>query len=210
MSDIFDNIKKLKAFEKIFLGFSNNKFILKDLDNPAEHFTMLFKSNGILDIHRTKEGSEKEYESLGKFDIFKTVLKIVSNPKEFENTLMDLFHSIKEVNFEESEYVDYKIASLKTKEELASIAKKEKKSIVIPKESIGEFDMSELLIPWKDAKNIIKDNAVVYDKNNAPIGYLFKKEEKFYYISINILEKSSLANFIFQMTNPEKLDDKTS
>jgi hypothetical protein len=210
MSDIFDNIKKLKAFEKIFLGFSNNKFILKDLDNPAEHFTMLFKSNGILDVHRTKEGSEKEYESLGKFDMIKTALKIVSNPKEFENALMDLVHSIKEVNFEESEYADYKIASLKTKEELASIAKKEKRSIVIPKESIGEFDMSELLIPWKDAKNIIKDNAVVYDKNNAPIGYLFKKEEKFYYISINILEKSSLANFIFQMINPEKLDDKTS
>ena len=87
---------------------------------------MLFKNNGILDIHRTKEGSEKEYESLGKFDLIKTVLNIVSNPKEFENTIMDLIHSIKEVNFEESEYADYKIASLKTKEELASIAKKEK------------------------------------------------------------------------------------
>ena len=210
MSDIFDDIKKLKAFEKIFLGFSNNKFILKDLDNPAEHFTMLFKNNGILDIHRTKEGSEKEYESLGKFDLVKTALKIISNPKEFENALMDVFHSIKEINFEESEYADYKIASLKTKEELASIAKKEKKSIVIPKESVEEFDMSKLLIPWNNAKTIIKDNAMVYDKNNAPVGYLFRKEEKFYYVSIDILQKSSIANLIFQMTNPEKLDDKTS
>ena len=77
---IFDNIKRLKAFEKIFLGFSNNKFILKDLDNPDEHFTMLFKNNGILDIHRTKEGSEKEYESLGKFDLVKTALKIILCP----------------------------------------------------------------------------------------------------------------------------------
>ena len=38
--------------------------------------------------------------------------------------------------------------------------------------------MFEGLIPWNLAKGKIKENAIVYDKHNVPVGYLFQKEDK--------------------------------
>lgn len=192
MSDVFKNIKRIKLLGKLFLGFSNNKIIFKDFDKSNEHVTMLFKPNGILDTHRTKEGSEKEYESLGIFDLGKTVQKIVSDPMILVNGL--------------TEFADYKIANFKTQEELASIVKREKKDIIIPVESLGEFFPFKDTILWKDAKDKIKDNALVLNKDGIPVGYLLKIQEKIVLISVNIMENPFVSKLLSMMINPEKFE----
>ena len=208
MDDIFENIKKIKAFDKIFLGFSNNKFILKDLDKSDEHQTMVFRENGILDLHKTTEGSEKKYESLGKFDLIKTVQKIITDPTILEKAVMEMVQNMKEVTFEELEYADYKISNIKTKEELSVIAKREKNNVIIPVESLAEFNMFDGLIPWNSAKGKINENAMVFDKNNMPVGQLFKKENRVFFLHLNIMENPFVSTLISLMTNPEKSDSE--
>jgi len=210
MGDIFDNIKRIKAFERIFLGFSNNKFIIKDLDKPEEHQTMVFRDNGIIDIHKTTEGSEKKYESLGKFDLAKTMQKILEDPTIFVKVAEEMAKSMKEINFNEPEYADYKIYNIKTKEELSHIAQRKKDDVIIPVESLAEFNFFEGAISWRDAKNKINENALVLDKNNSPIAYLFKKENSVFMMPINIIENQFVSDLISLMNNLEKLDEKTS
>lgn len=206
MNDGFDDVKRFKAFEKIFLWLGENKITIKDLDIPEEHITMLFKSDGILDVHKTKEGpeNEKEYESLGKFDLLGLAKELVKNPQIFVNAVTDLVDSIQKINFDEDEYAHLLVANMKTKEELYKILKKEKRKAVIPKESIDEFQIGKSTFPWKEAKNKIKENALVFDKE-IPIGYIFKKEKEFFYVPINVMEKSNLAELISKMTNLKKI-----
>ena len=206
MSDIFENIKRIKMLGKLFLGFSNNKIVLKDFDKPNEHVTMLFKSNGIMDIHKTKEGSEKEYESLGIFDLGKTVQKIVSDPMILVNGFTEFMKSAREVTFEEPEFADYKIANFKTKEEFSSIVKRKKKDIIIPIESLGEFFPYKDTILWKDAKGKIRDNALVLNNDGIPIGYLFRIQEKILLISVNVMENPLVSKLLSMMATPEKFE----
>lgn len=205
MNDDFDDVKRLKAFEKLFVWLGENKITIKDLDNPEEHFTMLFKSDGILDVHKTKEGTEKGYESLGKFDLLGLAKELVKNPQIFVNAVTDLVGSIQKINFDEDEYAHLLVANMKTKEEFYKIFKKEKRKAVIPKEALDEFQIGKSTFLWKEAKNKIKDNALVFDKD-IPIGYIFKKEKEFFYVPINVMEKSNLAELVSKMTNPEKID----
>jgi len=204
MSDPFENPKKIKAFDKLWLGFSNNKFIIKDLEEPNQHHTMLFKNNGIVDVHKTKEGTKKEYESVAKFDLVKTALNILTNPKEMKDAFMQFLQTMKEVNFEEPEYEHLTIANMKTKEELADIVKKEKKGLVIPIESLQEFQLGKSAIPWKEAKGKIKDNALVFDKEK-PAGYIFKKGVKYFYLPVADLMDTPVIQFFNKMMNPEKI-----
>ena len=206
MIDNFDDSKRFKAFDKLFLWLGENKITLKDLDNPEEHFTMLFKPDGILDVHKTKEGSKKGYESLGKFDLLGLAKELVKNPQIFVNALTDLVDSFQKINFDEDEYAHLLVTNMKTKEEFYKIFKKEKRKVVIPKESLDEFQIGKSTFPWKEAKNKIKNNALVFDKD-MPIGYIFKKEKEFFYVPINVMEKSNLAELVSKMTNPVKIDE---
>ena len=61
MSNSFGNIKRIKIFDKLFVSISNNKFIMKDFGTPDEHQTIVFRDNGIIDVHKTKEGPNKKY-----------------------------------------------------------------------------------------------------------------------------------------------------
>ena len=209
MSDPFENPKKIKAFDKLWLVFSNNKIIIKDLEEPDQHYTMLFKDNGIVDIHKTKEGSKKEYESIAKYDLVKTVQNILGNPKEMEDAFMQFLQTMKEVNFEESEYEHLAIANMKTKEELADIVKKEKKGLVIPIESLQEFQLGKSVIAWKEAKGKIKDNALVFDKEK-PAGYIFKKGVKYFYLPVADLMDTPVMQFFNKMMNPEKVSENNN
>jgi len=206
MDDILDGIKRIKAFEKLFVGLGNDKFIIKDLEKPDEHTTLAFRKNGILDVHKTKEGSEKEYESLGKFDLIKAVKDILADPKSFENALMDFVKGLKEVHFDEPEFEHFTVAIMKSKEELAKLAKKEKKNLSFPIETIADFDFRNSIIPWKEAKNKMNEYALVFDKT-LPVGYVWKVNGKFFYMSIDVMANSSVSRLITKMTNPEKLQD---
>ncbi len=210
MSHIFDNIKRIKMLGKLFLAFSNNKIVIKDFDKPNEHVTMLFKSNGIIDIHKTKEGSEKEkeYESLGVFDLIKSVQKIVSDPTILENGVTEFAKSAREVTFEETEFEDHNIYNFKTSEEFLSIAKRKKKDITIPIEAIDEIFPFKDTIPWNDAREKIRDNALVLNKEGIPIGFLLKVKEKYLLFSINIMENPFVSKLISMMTNLEKFEPK--
>ena len=206
MDDILDGIKRIKAFEKLFVGLGDDKFILKDLEKPDEHITMAFRKNGILDVHKTKEGSKKEYESLGKFDLIKTAKDILADPKGFENALMDFVKGLKEVHFDEPEFEHFTVAIMKSKEELTKLAKKEKKNLSFPIETIADFDIQSSIIPWKQAKNKMKESALVFDKT-LPVGYVWKVNGKFFYMSIDAITNSSISRLITKMTNPKKLQD---
>jgi len=60
MSDPFSGMKKFKIFDELFLALGNGKMVVKDLKKPNEHQTMLFLPNGIIDVHKTKEGTKKD------------------------------------------------------------------------------------------------------------------------------------------------------
>jgi hypothetical protein len=206
MVDILADIKRIKLLGKIFLGLSNNKLILKDFENPDEHITILFKQNGIIDIHKTKEGSQKEYESIGIFDLVKTVQKILSDPTDFMNGIKAFAEGGKEITFEEPEFSDYSIVNSKSKEEFLSLFEKKKKDFVIPAESAGEFFPFKNTIPWHDAKDKVKETAFVLNKDGIMIGHLLKVHDKIFFFSIDVMQNQFVSKFISLMTSPEKAD----
>lgn len=207
MNDIFDDVKRVKIFDKLVFGIGKRKFIVKDLEKPNMHQTMAFRKNGIVDVHITKEGSKKEYESIGKFDVMKTAIEMILNPKILERAFMGFIDGLKEVNFEESEFAHLSAAPFPTKEEFALISKKKQKDLVIPIESLEKFNLLKIAIPWNEAKGKIKDNALVYDKD-VPAGCIFKKGEKFLFMSANIAKKPDIFEFLYKATHPDKISDK--
>ncbi len=118
MENPFDNFKRLRIFDELFLALGNGKIIVKDLKKPNEHQTIFFRPNGILDVHKTKEGSKKEYESLGSYDLLKSVAKMASNPNEIIIPLIQTLQSMKEVNFQESEYEHLQVSPIATPNEM--------------------------------------------------------------------------------------------
>ena len=205
MDDIFENAKKIKAFKKLFLAIGNKKFIIKDLEKPDEHHTILFTDDGMVDIHKTVEGSDKKYESLGKFDMLKTVKEIVAKPEIMSNALEELVKGLKEVNFDESEFSHLSVGIMPSKEELSKLATRKKNKVEIPLEAAKEFDFRRLVIPWNKAKNKVKDSSVVYDKDN-PVGFIFTIQGKSFYMSVDAFNNSAISKLMHRMTHPEKSD----
>jgi len=209
MSDPFEDIKKFKIFDELFLAITNGKIVMKDLKNPKEHQTISFVPNGIVDVHKTKEGSKKEYESLGKFDLLKMAAKLVSNPNDLVQSLEQTMQSMKEVDFSESEYEHLSVMPIMTKEEIFPLLKFNKKRVEIPVESANNLNSLENRIPWKEARDKIKDSACVFD-GNLPIGYIFKKNEKFLYLPTDDIMKIPLVRLFEKGFESEKLDHEIS
>lgn len=205
MSDPFSDIKKFKIFDELFLVIANGKMVIKDLKNPEEHQTISFLPNGIVDVHKTKEGSKKEYESLGKYDLLKMVAKLASNPDDLAQSMMQTIQAIKEVDFSESEYEHLSVMPIMTSEEILPLVKFNKKRVDVPVESLNNLNFLENRIPWKEARDKIKDNAIVLNGDSSA-GYIFRKNDKFLYLPIDDIMKTPLVQLFGERFENEKLD----
>lgn len=205
--DPFENLKRLNIFNELFLGISNNKFIVKDLKNPKNHKTMVFRDNGTLDVHDTKEGTEKEYEHGEQFDLLKSVVKLASNPQSMIEAFMHTVKSMKPVNFTESEFEHLKVWPMMTKEELIPYLKINKRKITFPKESVDVFNPLNSLISWKDAKNKIKQNAIVFN-DDSPIGYIFSNENGYFYMQTMDVMQTPVIQFFDKIFDLEKIEGR--
>lgn len=211
MSDPFSDMKKFKIFNELFLAFTNGKMVIKDLKNPKEHQTISFLPNGIVDVHKTKEGpeDEKEYESLGKFDLLKMVAKLATNPMDLVQPMIQTIQATKEVDFSESEYEHLSVMPIMTSEEILPLVKLNKKRVDVPIESLNNLNFLEKRIPWKEARDKIKDNAIVLN-GDSPAGYIFRKDDKFLYLPIDDIMKIPLVQFFEEKFENEKLDHEIS
>lgn len=205
MSDPFSDMKKFKIFDELFLAITNGKMVIKDLKNPEEHHTISFLPNGIVDLHKTKEGSKKEYESLGKYDLLKMVAKLASNPDDLAQSMMQTIQATKEVDFSESEYEHLSVMPIMTSEEILPLVKFNKKRVDVPVESLNNLNFLENRIPWKEARDKIKDNAIVLNGDSSA-GYIFRKNDKFLYLPIDDIMKTPLVQLIGERFENEKLD----
>ena len=205
MSDIFENLKRLSIFEKLFVAFSNKKIILKDLDKPNEHQTIKFTKDGFIDLHYTKEGSEKKYESQVRVNLIDIVKGIIENPSIIENAVQEFVKAMKKVTLDEDEFAHYNVAPMKTSDEIAEFAKQTKRKVEFPSEKVEEFLSSETIIPWKQANGKIHNYALVYDKDN-PVGVIQEKDGEYFYFSISIIENSSIAKFIRTFSLQDEID----
>ena len=205
MSDIFENLKRLSIFEKLIVAFSNNKIILKDLDKPHEHQTIKFTKDGFIDIHYTKEGSEKKYESQVRVNLIDVVKGIIENPSIIENAVQEFVKAMKKVTFDEDEFAHYTVAPMKTVDEIAKFAKQTKRKVEFPSENLEEFLTSKTIIPWKQANGKIHNYALVYDKDD-PVGVIQEKDGEYFYFSISIIENSSIAKFIRTFSAQDEID----
>ncbi len=183
--------------------------MIKDLKNPKEHQTISFLPNGIVDLHKTKEGSKKEYESLGKYDLLKMVAKLASNPDDLAQSMMQTIQAMKEVDFSESEYEHLSVMPIMTSEEILPLVKFNKKRVDVPIESLNNLNFLENHIPWKKARDKIKDNAIVLNGDSSA-GYIFRKDDKFFYLLINDIMKIPLVQFFEKGFESEKLDHEIS
>lgn len=195
MTDILDDAKRVKWLEKFLFVLSNNKMILKDLENPDEHVTMLFTDKGIIDVHTTKEGTEKQYESLGQFDLTKAIKEISSDPKYEEKFVEQLLKGIKKVTFDESEYSHLGIANLQIKDKLLSYAQKTKRNVTIPSDALEGLTKDDVIIPWNKAKGKINEYGIVLD-NGDLAGWVFEEKEGYLYLPISALGETAFAQLI--------------
>jgi len=209
MNDPFADMKKFKIFNELFLAIANGKIVIKDLKNPEEHQTISFLPNGILDVHKTKEGPKKEYESLGKFDLLKMAAKLASNPMDLIQPMIQTIQATKEVDFNESEYEHLSVMPIMTTEEILPLVKINKKRVEIPVESLNNLNSLENRISWKEARDKIKENAIVLD-GDSTTGYIFKKDDKFLYLPIGDIMKIPLVEFFEKGLENEKLDHEIS
>jgi len=194
MSNSIGNAKRFNLFGELFLALGNGKVVIKDLKKPDEHQTMSFLPNGIIDVHKTKEGSKKEYESLGKYDILKGAANLVSNPNDILMGMIKTIQLMREVNFEESEFEHLKVSPIMTLEELSPFLKISKKKVEIPPQAAENLNFLHNMIPWKQAKDHVKENALVFD-GDSPAGYIFKKNGKFLYLLVADIMKTPLVQF---------------
>ena len=206
MSDIFDNVKRLKVFEKILVAFGKNKIIFKDLEKPDEHQTVKITSDGIFDVHYTKEGKQKKYKPRVKINLISEAMDLLSKPEELEKGFKALVDGLKVVNFDEDEYAHLTIA-IKSKEEIANIIQRKNKDVTIPLEALKDFQLQKLAMPWKSAKGKIGKGGIVFDKD-APVGFVQEISGKYCYFTIDLMKNSSLANLIKKMSGQKYFDAK--
>lgn len=196
MVDDFEKIKRLKAFEEIFVTFTNNKMVFKDLNKPDEHYTMSVEKDGIVDFHKKVE-STNDYESLAKIDFSGILQKINSDPQNFISNLIGQLFT--KVSFDEDEFAHYMVSNIATKEELSEFVEKKKRTHIIPIDAIKKLNLEKRMFSWKDAKDKVKSNAVVFDKNEQ-VGSIMEKNGKFYFMKLDSLENSSFAELIKDKT----------
>ncbi len=198
MKDIPDNTKRVKVFEKIFVGLGKNKIFFKDLQKPQDHFTMLFTKDGRLDFHETQEGSEKNYKSLGEFDLLGLVKQVAYDPHAEEKFVKELFRNAKKVNFEEPEFANYIIIDMGIKDEMLKHAKKTKRRVEIPAEPFEKSGIEKFTINWKEAKN---QNIIYGSVMNGDdlAGLLLKFKDDSYFLPISALLQTTIGKLVENM-----------
>lgn len=207
MSDPFKNMKKFKIFDELFLAITNNKMVFKDLKKPKEHQTVSFVPNGIVDTHRTKEGPEgqKEYESIGQYDLLKIMSKLASDPMALVQPMLETIQDMKQVDFTESEFEHLQVIPMMNSEEILPLVKINKKRVDIPLESLNDLQFLENRVSWKEAHDKIKANAIVLD-GDSMIGYIMRKDGKFLYLPTNDIMNIPIVKMFQENFEKEKLD----
>lgn len=197
-----DEEKRFKLFEKAFLWIGENKITLGDKDS-GEHLTMLVNKEGILDVHKTIEGSEKKYEPLLKLDLKQLGETLQNNPDIIKNFSQEILNKIKPVTFTEPEFAEWNILLVRNNEEIGNLVKKVKRNVILDENTINEADF----IPWFEAKDKVKEKALVLDKNNSSIGYLIKVGEGIFFMDGDFMVESYFKNLIMNMStfyNPKE------
>lgn len=186
--------KRIKLFDKVYLWIGKNKITIGDTESN-EHFTMLVNNEGILDAHKTIQGSEKQYEPLLKLDLKELSQKLENNPDIIKNFETEIFDNVKEVNFTEPEFEECKIVLVKNNEEISKLATKVKRNVVLGENTINESEF----IPWFEASGKVKEKALVLDKNDSSIGYLFNRGDTVFFMEGDFMMNSYFANIIMNM-----------
>ncbi|MCV0431482.1 hypothetical protein [Nitrosopumilus sp.] len=205
MEDIFENVKRIKVFGEFLSIISNNKMVFKDMNKPDQHHTMKFGEDGILDIHTTKEGSEKSYQSNGKVDLIKVVKEMVENPQFLADAMQEFVNALKPVTFEEKEYSHLKVAPSMTKEKLSELAERKKRDMIFSPDKINEFQMGKNQFSWNDTKGKIVDQGFVFDSEEM-VGVIMMIEGRPFYMSMEIMQHNSITKLIEKMTLSDQID----
>jgi len=195
MSEIPDDIKRIKVFEKLFVWLGKDKITLKDLEDSTQHLTMLVNNEGIFDIHKTKEGSAKEYESLAKVD-FKKILGNNKDPDEVQKKFLeDIMPQIIPISFDEQEFSDCVVFLRDSIGDFLKDGVKEKRTLVYSTENINESEFSKLFIPWNQAKGKVKGQAFVM-KDGETMGLIFEVNDECYYMPMDAIFKTELGTML--------------
>ena len=194
MSDIIDDAKRLRLFDKVFLWLGENKLTLGEL-GAGEHFTMLVNKEGILDIHNTIDGSEKKYESVLKLNLKQLAEQLENNPDIIQNFTQEIMNNVKQVTFAEPEFAECKIVNVKNKEEMANLARKEKRTVILDENAVNEAEF----IPWFEAKGKVKEKALVLDKTGSSIGYLIREGDRIFFMNGDFMINSFFSKLIMDM-----------
>ena len=198
----FDEEKRFKLFEQIYLWFGENKMTLGDVGS-GEHFTMLVNNKGVLDMHKTMEGYEKKYEPLVKLDLKEISEQLKNNPNIIKNFAKEIMDNVKQVDFTESEFADCKVVLVKDKEEMTTLAKKIKRQVILDENAVNDVER----IPWSDAKGRIKEKALVLNKDGFSIGYLFNQGDKIFFMDGDFMLESYFKNLILNMATFYKSEE---
>lgn len=203
MSDNLGDVKRIKLLEKIFIWIGENKVMLKDLEDPNEHFTMLFNKAGIFDAHKTKEGIKKEYESLLKVDLAGMLGQIL-NPDEFEKLVAaEILSQVKKITFDEPEYSKFLVIDTQAGKDLFSYATMEKRKAVLTEESIMKSNFMNAVATWNEAKSKIKNNAIVLTEDGNLAGWLFNENDALF-VSFEAFKNTTIWKFVNQMADMTK------
>lgn len=194
MSDIIDDAKRFRLFDKIFLWLGENKLTLGDID-AEDHFTMLVNRDGILDMHNTIQGSEKKYEPLLKLDLKQLAEQLENNPDIIKNFAEEIMNNVKQVTFTESEFAECKVVNVKNNKEMANLARKEKRTVILDENAINEAEF----IPWFEAKDKVKEKALVLDKTGSSIGYLIRERDRIFFMDGDFMINSYFSKLIMDM-----------
>jgi hypothetical protein len=96
-----------------------------------------------------------------------------------------------------------------TSEELAPLVNKNKKRVDVPIESLNHLNLLNNRIPWKQAREKIKENAIVLE-GDSTIGYIFKNDGKFCYLPVDNIMNIPLVKAFQENFENEKLDHEIS
>src|SRR4030042_753770 len=96
-------LKRLKITDLFLMFFGTDKLGFKVKDQENTHYTFKFRDNGILDLHETTEGTEKQYVSLARIDLKKLIEK-------FKESALDMFSNcFVEIALDDPEYKDIRV-----------------------------------------------------------------------------------------------------
>lgn len=196
MSDSFEDAKKIKIFDELFVWLGKDKITLKDLTgDQLEHFTILFGKSGELDIHKTREGTIKEYESLAKVNLEEIIKNLLVTGFSEEKFTEELISDLIKVDFTEEEFADHKIIDMINRDLLLNHMIKKKKEVRMTPESVKDISIDDLLIPWNKGKEKAIERAMV-TKDGEPVGMLFRKNDEHFYLTLDSFLKSTFGQAI--------------